>query len=286
MDNKYAKSPFNYIGNKYRILSKIIPLFPENIDVMVDLFCGGCDVIINTDAKTKYANDINYHLIDILYTFQREPETIISDIDDIISKWKLSKTNRESYIKFREYYNSTKYPLDLYVLMCYSFNYQFRFNNKHEYNNPFGKNRSSFNDTIRANLIAFLNLIKGIQFTSKEFTSFNLDKLSKKDFVYADPPYTLTCGSYNDGKRGFKGWTLSDDSELFKILSHLDSNGVRFALSNVLEHKGQKNNLLIEWIEKNDYVINEINLNYDNCNYQTRNRENITREVLVTNYKV
>lgn len=27
--------------------------------------------------------------------------------------------------------------------MCFSFNYQFRFNSNHDYNNPFGRNRSS-----------------------------------------------------------------------------------------------------------------------------------------------
>ena len=45
-----VKAPFNYIGNKYRIINSIQECFPEEIDTFVDLFCGGCDVSINTQA--------------------------------------------------------------------------------------------------------------------------------------------------------------------------------------------------------------------------------------------
>lgn len=38
--NTYIKSPINYTGGKYRLLNKIIPLFPENINTFVDLFGG------------------------------------------------------------------------------------------------------------------------------------------------------------------------------------------------------------------------------------------------------
>lgn len=129
MNNKYIKSPMNYIGNKYRIINQIQEYFPKNIKTMVDLFCGGCDVTINTKAEKHYANDINYHVIDIFKEFQNNsPEYILEYIDDTIKGWNLSKTNKESYEAFRDYYSLTKKPLDLYILMCFSFNYQFRFN--------------------------------------------------------------------------------------------------------------------------------------------------------------
>lgn len=54
-----VKAPFNYIGNKYRIINSIQAYFPNGIDNFVDLFCGGCDVSINTKANKRYANDIN-----------------------------------------------------------------------------------------------------------------------------------------------------------------------------------------------------------------------------------
>lgn len=285
MDNIFVKSPMNYIGNKYRILNQIQCKFPKKIDVMVDLFCGGADVTLNTVAKTHYANDINYHVIDIFKAFQNySPDYILGYIDGTIDKWELSKTNRDAYMAFRNYYNKTKNPLDLYVLMSFSFNYQFRFNSKHEFNNPFGKNRSSFNERMRANLLKILNKLPSVKFSSKDFTNFNYEVLKKGDFLYADPPYLITCGSYNDGKRGFKGWSESEESDLYEILSDLNKHKIKFALSNVIEHKGQTNEILIKWCNDNRFNIHGIDFNYRNSNYHSKNTELLTKEVLITNY--
>ncbi len=280
-----VKAPFNYIGNKYRIIDSIQKYFPDKINTFVDLFCGGCDVSINIEANTKYANDINYYVVEILQEFQnRKINDILDYIDDTIEKWKLSKTNEDGYKAFRTYYNQSKKPLDLYILMCYSFNYQFRFNSNHEYNNPFGRNRSSFNDVMRNNLVVFKDKIDEINFSSFDFFDFNYEILKEDDFIYADPPYLLTCGSYNDGKRGFRGWTEKDDAKLFQFLTELSERRVKFALSNVVEHKGKTNKALLDWATDNHYCIYGINFNYNNCNYHTNNKKNITKEILVTNY--
>ena len=279
------KSPMNYIGNKYRILPQIQKWFPEDISTMVDIFSGGCDVVINTRANKKIANDINHYVIQIFQEFQkRTPEEIMQYIDYTIKKWQLSKTNRKGYEDFRKYYNAHPRPLDLYVLMCYSFNYQFRFNSNHEYNNPFGKDRSSFNDRMRENLLLLLNNLNDIEFVSKDFIDFDYDVLKKGDFIYADPPYLITCGSYNDGKRGFKGWNAKDDIKLFEILDYLNNKGVNFALSNVAEHKGLKNETMIDWQESSGYQRHNISFDYNNCNYHANNKHNKTVEVLITNY--
>lgn len=71
--------------------------------------------------------------------------------------------------------------------------------------------------------------------------------LSRGDLVYCDPPYLITTGSYNDGKRGFKDWTLKEERELLALLDDLDRQGILFALSNVFRHKGLTNDVLIEW---------------------------------------
>ena len=38
MLNKYIKSPLNYTGGKFKLLSQIVPLLPQNINTFVDLF--------------------------------------------------------------------------------------------------------------------------------------------------------------------------------------------------------------------------------------------------------
>lgn len=285
----YSKSPLNYTGGKYKLLPQIVPFFPTNINNLFDLFAGGCNVCTNVDAKSIYANDINNYVINIYKAFQKmDIDTLLSTIDNIIEDWNLSKTNKDSYLAFRKHCNkmplSKRNPIELYVLVCYSFNYQFRFNNKQEFNNPFGNNRSSFNPTMRQNLISFHSKLDNIQFMSSNFKQLDLSFLSKGDFLYADPPYRITTAAYNDGKRGFEGWSKNDDLFLFSLLDNLDDRGVKFALSNVIEHKGFMNNELLDWVNCKDYKLHKINYNYNNCNYQTKNKAHKTQEVLITNY--
>lgn len=52
-----VKAPFNYIGNKYRIINSIQEYFPEEIDTFVDIFCGGCDVSILFSKDIKFICD-------------------------------------------------------------------------------------------------------------------------------------------------------------------------------------------------------------------------------------
>ncbi len=282
MSKKYLKSPFNYIGNKYKLLPQILPLFPKDIDIFVDMFCGGLDVAINTTAKNKIANDINYFVIDIMKLFQEEDiETLLEKIDKIILENNLSKDNKESYYKFRDKYNNNKDPLSLYVLVCYSFNYQFRFNSKLDYNNPAGTNRSSFNDNMRERLINFSAKLNDIELLSKNFKDLDLSTLTKHDFVYADPPYRASIGSYNDGKRGFEGWSLEDDLILFSMLDSLNEKGIKFAMSNVFKNNGSENKELTNWSKK--YNIHYLDKCYSNSNYQRKKGEKTT-EVLITNY--
>ena len=114
----------------------------------------------------------------------------------------------------------------------------------------------------------------------ENYVDFNTDFMQVGDFLYADPPYLISCGSYNDGKRGFEGWSEEDDLALYEKLDTLSDNGVSFALSNVIRHKGAENTNLIEWAER--YDIHYINASYANSNYQARESETV--EVLITNY--
>jgi len=55
-------------------------------------------------------------------------------------------------------------------------------------------------------------------------------------------------------------------------------------LSNVIEHKGEKNNLLRNFVKENKLKLHEIKHDYNNSNYQSKAKKDATREVLVTNF--
>lgn len=284
----YISSPMNYIGGKYKLLPQLFPLFPDSVNTFVDLFCGGANVGINATANTIVFNDNLTFLIDLYEVFLSTPlEETISHIEGRIAEYELSITNQKGYLELREMYNNYRNPLDLFVLVAFSFNHQIRFNNNHQFNCPFGKDRSCYNSRMKGNLVQFIKALKSknVQFSSFNFDEFNFSQLQPGDFVYADPPYLITTGTYNDGKRGFTGWNNLSEEKLLDILTGLDHQHIQFGLSNVIFHKGKTNTILRAWIEENGYHINYLNKDYSNCNYHTLDKsKNASVEVLVTNY--
>ncbi len=275
------KSPLNYIGGKYRLLPQLLPLFPERINTFVDLFAGGLDVSLNVRANRIVSNDINNYVIGLFEYFQQNTiDRIIEDVERTISEYGLTKQNGDGYYALREEYNRGHSPLHLFLLVCFGFNHQFRYNSNGDFNNPFGKDRSSYNANTEKNLRQMHEKLVNIELNVGNFRNFNTDFMEIGDFLYADPPYLISCGSYNDGKRGFEGWSEDDDIALFEKLDVLNERNIQFALSNVTRHKGIENEALIEWA--NRYNIHYLNANYANSNYQATPSETV--EVLITNY--
>lgn len=286
MKNSYIKSPLNYTGGKYSILKNILPEFPKKIDTFVDLFAGGMNVSININANTVFANDHISYLVDIFTYFKNKNiDLLLEEINVLINKYELDQFNVAGYNQLRKDYNATKNALYLFVLACYSFNHQIRFNNNFMFNTPFGKNRSSYNDSIKSNLINFCDKLQSGNYilSNKDFRDFDLSHLSTNDVVYCDPPYLITTGSYNDGKRGFGDWGPNEDKALLELLDKLNTKGIPFFLSNVFYHKGLSNDSLIEWSKK--YRVIYIDKKYSNCSYHFKDRNAKTVEVLITNYE-
>ena len=304
-EKEMIPSALNYTGGKYKLLPQILPFFPKDADKVVDLFCGGCNVGINVNCNKVQFNDSNEYLIGLLNTFKKLPkEDIFNWVFEAIKNYNLSMVsengyeyygcegskgvgsyNKEGYNRLRRDFNekiekNDEYYLMLYLLIVYSFNNQIRFNRKGEFNLPVGKR--DFNCKMQDKLEHFLDRIKSgdYRFTNNDFRTVNLDEHTDKSFFYADPPYLITCASYNEQN----GWTEKDEQDLLSYLEELDRRGIRFALSNVLESKGRKNVILDDWIKKHK-KFKAIGLDYDysNSNYHTK-REGITKEVLVVNY--
>lgn len=286
MGNDYIKSPLNYVGGKYKLLPQLLPLFPSKISMFYDVFGGGANVSLNVNSEYVYYNDIVPYVSDMFKELKgKNPNECLNQIKNIIEHYELSKTNREGFEKLRNDYNKgNKSWAMFYTLMCYSFNTQYRFNNKQEYNSSFGKNKSCFSKVTENKFIKFMNRLNEIDivFDCKDFRDVDYSDADANDLIYFDSPYLISCGNYNDGKRGFKGWSEQDDIDLMCLCDNLDKQGTRFAWSNVLKHKGLVNEKLIKWSQK--YHIHYLNITYDNCNYQTNNKNYKTMEVLITNY--
>ena len=90
----------------------------------------------------------------------------------------------------------------------------------------------------------------------------------------------ITCATYNEGE----GWTEQDEYDLLYFIKKLDEKNIKFALSNVIEAKGKTNIILKKWIDENKFNIIDLDYTYSNSNYHKKQREYVTKEILVTNY--
>lgn len=306
-EKELLQSPLNYIGGKFKLLPQILPHFPNDIDCFVDLFCGGGNVGINVPCQKVIFNDKNNLLRLMFGTFKNMgKQSTFELIDQIIEKYELSNTgkygyeyygcnsssgladyNNEAFLKLRKDFNNRKsydysYYITLYVLIVYAFNNQIRFNKKGEFNLPVGKR--DFNKKMREKLSSFIDRLKNgdYKFQSCDFRELQNDDWNEKTFVYADPPYLITRATYNEQD----GWNEQMEKELLHYLDNLHKRGIRFALSNVLQSKGRKNTLLIDWINNNldKYHVIYLDYNYSNSNYQIKDRTLDTEEVLIINY--
>lgn len=302
--SKPVQSAINYTGGKFKLVPQLLPLFPKKIRNFYDVFAGGANITINIEAEKYFINDINKKVIELYEFFDKsEVDDILNNIEKIISEYRLSNTkiygyefyntnstiglkevNKKSYIELRKRYNAGTFdkdiePLIFYILIVFGFNNQIRFNSNGFFNMPTGKR--DFNKKMVLKLEKFINELhrRKIQYSSLDFKSFlNQQKFNDNDFVYLDPPYLLSTAAYNESG----GWTEKDESDLLNCLDELNTKGVKFALSNVLIHKGNENKILSEWAK--NYNVHELDFNYNNSNYQSKAKENNTLEVLITNY--
>ena len=275
------ESPLNYIGSKYKILKDIKKNSPFNIKKIFDVFGGGFNVGVNFYDKEIIYNDINYFVKDIVASFYyTDTYEYIQYIKRIIKKFNLEKGNSESYTKARNYYNNLpdkkRDPKLLFTIILYGYQQQIRFNSKYEFNNPAGIRW--FNDKILEKMISFSRHIKKckVSFNSNNYLELK-EKMNTGTFLYLDPPYNLTTGTYNDGKRGFKGWNSLLEKELFNFCDEVSKRKIPFMLSYVIEHKNNVNYELINWAERTKYRIIQL----DSVVGISGSRR---KEVLIVNY--
>lgn len=300
-----VRSPLNYTGSKYKLLSQIEVFFPDKVDIFIDLFCGGGNVGVNINSSHIVFNDINISLIGLLKYFKdNSASQIIQDVKLIIQQYNLSNTckngysyykcnssdglgkyNKEYYIKLRKDFNllqkkDNKYYGMLYTLIIYAYNNQIRFNQKGEFNLPIGKR--DFNQSMQKKLKLFCRQLahKNSSFTSIFFNKINTNSLTENSFVYADPPYLLSCASYNENDN----WNINSEKKLYAFLDVLHKKNIKFAVSNVLESKGDKNYILENWVIENKYNLHKLNFNYSNSSHNKKYKKYKEVEILVTNY--
>ena len=97
MYGKIIRSPFFYVGDKYRLMPQLRELFPRSVSTYVEPFAGGGSSFINTAAERYIVNDINFYVVELhktLASYVGRSEELFQRLYDLIDQYGLSISTR------------------------------------------------------------------------------------------------------------------------------------------------------------------------------------------------
>lgn len=298
---KIIRSPFFYVGDKYKLMPQLKQLMPNNIDQYIEPFVGGGSSFLNSKGTSYILNDVDSYVVELhkqIGSFTGKAEVLFKELFEIIDFYGLScsyrgicvpeemkkkyvktyysKYNKEAYARMRKDFNAGKSDfLRLYLLLIYGFNHMIRFNGKGDFNLPVGN--VDFNNNVYHALNNYLEFVgeHKIEFFNMDYISF-LEKIKfgKNAYVFLDPPYLISMSEYN------KLWNDKKEDELCKYLDSLNERGIMFGITNLITHKGKVNQRFLHWSKK--YYAYDVKSNYISFNDNTIKAD--SQEVFVTNY--
>jgi DNA adenine methylase Dam len=296
---RWIASPLNYPGGKYRLLDSLFAHFPDRIATFYDAFAGGGTVSVNVAADAIVASDVIPDLVQTMQTMQTlGSHAFIAHIQAVMRRFDLigslsdlpnplrdpdalSRRNAEPYRALRHAFNTHRDTLDpltrtiwWYTLVLFGFNNQIRTNRAGAWNTPVGK--SGLNPSLIDRLTLFIDQLRyrPIRWVCQSYTALYDTPLTPQDFVYFDPPYSITTAVYNTG------WSAADDAALWALCDTLTARGVPWALSNVLRHHGREHTALKAWARQ--YRVIPLAMSYANASYHHTDASRLpSEEVLI-----
>ena len=300
-NSKTIRSPFFYVGDKYKLMPQLKQLMPKKIEQYIEPFVGGGSSFLNSKGTSYMLNDIDSYVVELhrqIGSYTGKSEELFDALFEIIDFYGLScsyrgicvpedmkkkyvktyysKYNKDAYIRMRKDFNANKNDfLRLYLLLIYGFNHMIRFNGKGDFNLPVGN--VDFNNNVYQALNNYLDFVgeHEIEFFNMDYISF-LEKIrfDKNSYVFLDPPYLISMSEYN------KLWNDKKEDELCEYLDSLNDRGIKFGITNLITHKGKLNQRFLEWSKK--YCAYDVKSNYISFNDNTIKAD--SQEVFVTNY--
>src|SRR5260370_1435971 len=183
------RPPLKWAGGKRWQLPYLRPLWQmHSYRRLVEPFAGGLAVALGLRPTSALLNDINPHVINF-YRWLRRDLRIDMPMLNSRASYDRSRERFNELVR-RELHTSTEAATLFYYLNRTGYNGLCRFNQRGEYNVPFGRHKSIgyVNDFSE-----YAKVFKNWSFLSGDF---EMVPLEASDFVYADPPYDVEFTSY------------------------------------------------------------------------------------------
>jgi len=225
IENQHAKPFLKWAGGKKRLLSRLLEFIPKEYNNYYEPFLGGGSLFFALHPRKAYLSDLNKDLINTYIQIER-------NVDMVIKFLKEMKYDEESYYKIRDMKskNDAKRAARIIYLNRTCWNGLYRVNPQGEFNVPMGRYK---NPTIcdEGNLKNVGKILKKAVVKNCDFEKM-VNRASKDDLIYFDPPYTTACRNNGFIEYNSKLFSLDDQIRLKKIMSECDRRGCKIIMSN------------------------------------------------------
>jgi len=191
------KPPLKWAGGKRWLVPELMRLWqPYKERRYVEPFCGGLAGALGLLPSKALLNDVNPHLINFYIQLKHGLKLDIAARNE--ERLFYRHRNRFNQLIKDNRIETSEAAQLFYYLNRTCFNGLCRFNQRSEFNVPFG---TYTNITYATDFYEYMPLFKEWTFTSCDITSI---RLHAGDFVYADPPYDVDFTTYSAGGFSWK----------------------------------------------------------------------------------
>jgi DNA adenine methylase len=181
-----------WAGGKSRLVARILPRLPEQIQTYYEPFVGGGAVFFALASRGRFKRavlaDLNQDLIDVYKGVQADVSSVIRLLEEY-----RQRHNRETYYETRQLDPRTLELAERAARLIYlnktGYNGLYRVNRAGQFNVPFGRyDKPNICDEGRLRAAAEALRRRGVSIKVADFESISR-KAKPGDAVYFDPPY-------------------------------------------------------------------------------------------------
>jgi DNA adenine methylase len=216
------RPPLKWAGGKRWLVPKLQELWSEiEADTLrdrsitprlVEPFVGGMAVALGLQPQVALLNDANQHVVNFYQCLQAgltNSLPMINDADQYLEyRSTFNQLTVQLAVKNQSLATKKNQALLFYYLNRTGFNGLCRFNNKGEFNVPFGKYKTI---TYSEDFLEYQDLLGRWEFSCGDFQKISL---RDDDFIYADPPYDRVFTKYSQ-----QDFTWDDQERLAEWLA-------------------------------------------------------------------
>ena len=212
-----------WIGNKHRLASQIVALFPADMRAYWEPFLGGGAVLATLAPSRGFASDAFPPLIEIWRTLKTKPDELKAWYRE---RWEHFRSGDrvERYEEIKRRFNASPNGADLLFLCRSCYGGVVRFRKADGYmSTPCGIHSPIAPDRFSARVDDWRRRIVGSEFALSHFADA-MRRTRTGDVVYCDPPYSHTQAILY-GAQSFSFESLLDE------IASCKARGVRVLLS-------------------------------------------------------